>query len=69
MSVIQTAKTNGLYPKKYLEYLFEHMHKITLHDNGLKNPEVLSATFENMEKFLPWDCDIQKRFKVKEAAR
>jgi hypothetical protein len=45
------------------------MYKITLHDNDLKNPEVLSATFESMEKFLPWDLDIQKRFKVKEAAR
>jgi transposase len=69
MSVIQTAKTNGLDPKKYLEHLFEHMYRIKMNEKDLKDSKALEAKFESMEKFLPWDSEIQKRFKVKEATR
>jgi transposase len=69
MSVIQSAKTNGLDTMKYLEYLLEHMYKITLHDNDLKDQSKLMEKFKEMDRFLPWNPEIQGRFKVKEAAR
>jgi hypothetical protein len=69
MSVIQTAKTNGLDSKKYLEHLFKHMYRIKVTEKTLKDSKVLKTTFETMEKFLSWGLEIQKRFKIKEGAR
>jgi hypothetical protein len=69
MSVIQTAKTNGLDTMKYLEYLLEHMYKITLLDNDFKDQNKLVEKFKEMDRFLPWNPEIQAKFKVKEVAR
>ena len=69
MSIIQTAKTNGLDTNKYLEYLFENLYKITLYESDLMDDEKLQAKFKMMEHLLPWHDDINVKFKMKEASR
>ena len=64
MSIIFTAKTNGLDTYKYLEYLFEELHKLNLYSNNLKVEEMIK-----MEHLLPWNKEILNKFKVKEVAR
>ena len=64
MSIIFTAKTNGLYPEKYLEYLFEELHKLNLYQDKLSLEDMLK-----MEYLLPWNEKIKSMFKVKEVAR
>lgn len=54
MSVIQTAKENGLELRPYLTYLFENMYK----DSQL-----------NIDKYLPWNEEIQKKFSVFKSKR
>ena len=49
MSIVQTAKENGLEVQAYLQYLFENMFK----DKQSK-----------IENYLPWSEDMQKRFSV-----
>ena len=64
MSIIFTAKTNGLDPNRYLAYLFEELHKLNLYQNELSLEDMLK-----MEYLLPWNEEIKSMFKVKEVAR
>ncbi len=64
MSIIFTAKTNGLDTYKYLEYLFEELYKLKLYSSNLKVEEMIK-----MEHLLPWNEEILNKFKVKEVAR
>lgn len=49
MSVIQTAKENGIELKGYLDYLFNNMYK---------------DKQANIDNYLPWSDDMQNRFSV-----
>lgn len=64
MSIIFTAKTNGLDTYKYLAYLMDEIYKLNLYSSNLK-PEQL----EKMDYLLPWNDKIKSKFKVKEVAR
>jgi len=64
MSVIFSAKTNGLDTYKYLECLFEELHKLNLYSNNLKVEEMIKMAY-----LLPWNEEILNKFKVKEVAR
>ena len=44
LSLVETAKANGLHPKKYLEYLLEHL------PNRKNTP---------LEAYLPWAPKVQ----------
>ena len=52
MSLIETAKRNGLNSEKYMTYLLEH----------LPNVETLSKN-EVLEAYLPWAKSIQEKCK------
>jgi len=45
-SLIETAKENGLNPFPYLQYLFEQLPNVDVHD-----PEIL-------KKYLPWSEEL-----------
>lgn len=49
MSVLQTAKENGIELRSYLEYLLANMYK---------------DKQANIDNYLPWSDDMQKRFSV-----
>ncbi|HEL2056820.1 TPA: transposase domain-containing protein [Streptococcus suis] len=52
MSLLETAKRNGLDTEKYMTYLLEH----------LPNEESL-AKKEVLEAYLPWDKKIKRACK------
>lgn len=69
MSIIQTAKTNGLDTNKYLEYLFENLYKIQIFESDYQDPVKLNDKFKMMAHLLPWDNNIKTQFKMKETSR
>lgn len=64
MSIITTAKTNGLDTYKYLAYLMDELYKMNLYSNQLTIEQL-----EKMKHLLPWKEEIKSKFKVKEVAR
>ena len=64
MSIIFTAKTNGLDTNKYFEYLLDEMHKLKILTDKLTEDQI-----KEMERLLPWNDEIISMFKVKEVAR
>ncbi len=48
-SLVETAKANGISPRKYIEYLLTELPQ---HSNGLKNVE--------WEAYLPWHPNVQE---------
>ena len=50
LSLIETAKANGLDPEKYLKYLLQK----------LPNEESLNS--DKLEAYLPWQEKIQKEW-------
>ena len=69
MSIIQTAKTNGLNTNKYLEYLFENLYKIQLFERDNQDSVKLNDKFKLMTHLLPWDDNIKTQFKLKKTSR
>lgn len=69
MSVIQTAKTNGLDTNKYLEYLFDELHKLNVINLNLNNEKEKKQAFDEMKNLVPWNNEIKDRFKMKEVSR
>jgi hypothetical protein len=69
MSIIQTAKTNGLDTNKYLAYLFENLYKIQLFESDNQDPIKLNEKFKMMAHLLPWNDNIKAQFKMKETSR
>ncbi|CCV65554.1 Transposase, putative fragment [Paracholeplasma brassicae] len=69
MSIIQTAKTNGLDTNKYLAYLFENLYKIQIFESDYQDPVKLDDKFKIMAHLLPWDDNIKTQFKMKETSR
>jgi transposase len=55
LSILETAKANGLNSRQYMQYLLEELPQLTT----TKNPERLEA-------YLPWHPDIQAKFKKNE---
>ena len=53
-SIVETAKENGLDPRKYLQYLFEKMPQINIKDEKALN------------ELLPWSETIQLECKIPE---
>lgn len=53
-SVIESAKANGLNPFSYLEYLFEQLPNVDIHD-----PDVLDT-------FLPWSTTLPEGCHIKQ---
>ena len=49
LTLIETAKANGIDPYKYLEYIFEKLPNTPFGEN----PELI-------ENFLPWSTDVQE---------
>ena len=49
MTLLETAKRNGLDPEKYMNYLLTHLPNEPI----LENEEVL-------EDYLPWDEKVQE---------
>lgn len=68
MSVIQTAKTNGLDTNKYLEYLFDELHKLNVINLNLNNEKEKKQAFDEMKNLVPWNNEIKDRFKMKEVS-
>ena len=64
MSIITTAKTNGLDTYKYLAYLMDELYKLDLYSSQLTIEQL-----EKMNHLLPWKEEIKSMFKVKEVAR
>lgn len=64
MSIIFTAKTNGLDTYKYLAYLMDEIYKLNLYKSNLNIDQL-----KNMDYLLPWNDKIKYKFKVKEVAR
>jgi len=64
MSIIFTAKTNGLDTYKYLAYLMDEIYKLHLYKSNLNIDQL-----KNMDYLLPWNDKIKYKFKVKEVAR
>jgi hypothetical protein len=64
MSIITTAKTNGLDTYKYLAYLMDELYKLDLYQSQLTIEQL-----EKMNHLLPWKDEIKSMFKVKEVAR
>lgn len=48
LSILRTAVENGLDPRKYLIYLFEHI------------PNLPSLTKPALAAYLPWNQEVQK---------
>lgn len=69
MSVIQTAKTNGLDTNKYLEYLFDELHKLNVINLNLDNNKEKTKAFDLLKDLVPWNNEIKYRFKMKEVSR
>jgi transposase len=57
MTIVQTAKANGLDPKKYIEHLLLNLYK----------PE--HKTKENLDNLLPWNKNILNQFKTRPITR
>ena len=56
MSIIQTAKTNGLDTNKYLAYLFENLFiRFKLFESDYQDPIKLNEKFKMMAHLLPWE--------------
>lgn len=51
LSLIETAKRNGLDPEKYLNYLLQK----------LPNEEILNS--ETLEAYLPWQKNVENNCK------
>jgi hypothetical protein len=64
MSIITTAKTNGLDTYKYLAYLMNGLYKLDLYSRQLTIKQL-----EKMNHLLPWKDKTKSMFKVKEVAR
>lgn len=64
MSIIFTAKTNGLDTYKYLAYLMDEIYKLNLYSTDLKLEQL-----DQMNHLLPWNEEMIHKFKVKEVAR
>ena len=52
LSILETAKANGLNSRQYMQYLLEELPQLVT----MKNPELLAA-------YLPWHPNIQAKFK------
>lgn len=52
LSILETAKANGLNSRQYMQYLLEELPQLAT----TKNPELLEA-------YLPWHSNIQTKFK------
>lgn len=55
LSILETAKANGLNSRQYMQYLLKELPNLTT----TKTPELLEA-------YLPWHPDIQTKFKKSE---
>ena len=65
MSIIQTAKTNGLDTNKYLAYLFENLYKIQLFESDYQDPVKLNDKLKMMAHLLPWNDNIKHNLEQK----
>ena len=69
MSIVQTAKTNGLDPKKYMEHLFTKLHELNIIYLSLDKEKEKTKAFNLMKDLLPWSDTIKSMFKMKEVSR
>lgn len=58
MSVIQTAKTNGL-----------DTNKLNVINLNLNNEKEKNQAFDKMKNLVPWNNEIKDKFKMKEVSR